>query len=244
LAQTPVRILQVGKFYPPRWGGMETALKDICETTRENVRLRVVVANEERRTERSLLKGVDVTRLGSFGTLFSQPLTPGLLGVLRDTEADVVHIHEPNPLAMTAFLMSRCRSRLVIHYHSDIVRQRRLKRFYGPILRAALHRADAIVVGSRELLDSSSVLSNFRDKCTVIPFGIDLSPFLRVERRTEPGLPLVLAVGRLSYYKGFHHLIEAIDGLRAKLVIVGEGEQRRFWKSRLALAAWERKSTW
>jgi rhamnosyl/mannosyltransferase len=65
---------------------------------------------------------------------------------------------------MAAFLASGCRSRLVVHYHSDIVRQRRLKRIYQPILRAGLRRAEAIVVGSRELLDSSRVLAPFRDK--------------------------------------------------------------------------------
>jgi len=222
-----VKVLQVGKFYPPRWGGMETVLKDICETVDHAVDLKVVVANEALHTVRERCSGIDLTRLASLGTWFSQPLVPGLLALFRKTDADLVHLHEPNPLAMVAFLVSGCRSKLVVHYHSDIVRQRRLRLLYRPLLNLALARAHSIVVGSRQLMESSPVLAPFRSKCVVIPFGIELTPFLAVPSRPPAtGEPLILAVGRLSYYKGFQHLIEAMKGLSARLVIVGEGELR------------------
>jgi rhamnosyl/mannosyltransferase len=68
----------------------------------------------------------------------------------------------------------------------------------------------------------------------VIPFGIDLEPFLGIQPRHGSSLPLILAVGRLTYYKGFHHLVEAMQGLRAQLVIIGEGEQRGFLETQIA----------
>ncbi|MBK5291194.1 MAG: glycosyltransferase [Acidobacteriia bacterium] len=222
-----MKVLQVGKFYPPRWGGMETVLKDICETTQQWVELKVVVANEALRTVRENLAGIDLTRLASFGTWFSQPLVPGMVSLFRKTDADLVHLHEPNPLAIASYLMSGCKSRLVIHYHSDIVRQRRLRLLYRPLLNLALAKADSIVVGSSQLMESSPVLAPFRSKCVVIPFGIDLAPFLAVPGRpSSTAEPLILAVGRLSYYKGFQYLIEAMSDLPARLSIVGEGEMR------------------
>jgi glycosyltransferase involved in cell wall biosynthesis len=205
---------------------METVLKDICETTRESVQLQVVVASEDAHTRDELCQGVSVKRLASLGTWFSQPVTPGILSVLRATKADLVHLHEPNPLATAAYLASGCRSRLIVHYHSDIVRQKKLSRLYRPLLNWALRKAEAIIVGSRELIENSPVLARHRSKCVVIPFGIDLRPFLALEPKPSPGPPLILAVGRLSYYKGFQYLIEAMRDLPARLVLVGDGECR------------------
>jgi rhamnosyl/mannosyltransferase len=222
-----MKVLHVGKFYPPRWGGMETALKDICETTRDIAALSVAVANEGASTIEESLNEVPVRRLASWGTLFSQPLTPGLFAVLRRSGASIVHLHEPNPLATACFLASGSKARLVIHYHSDIVRQKLLARLYSPIQQAALARADVIFTGSQELVDSSPALAAWRTKCQVVPFGIDLRPFLSIDRAEPPSAaPLVLGVGRLSYYKGFQYLIQAMRVLPARLVIVGEGEMR------------------
>jgi rhamnosyl/mannosyltransferase len=221
-------VLQLGKFYPPRWGGMETAVRDLCEVLRRSVDLRLLVANHERGDRIENRGGVEVHRLRTWGQLFSQPLTPGLWRRIRSSPAGIVHLHEPNPLAMISFLLSGHPGRLVIHYHSDVVRQKRMAVAYRPWLERGLQRAAAVIVGSEELLDSSPVLAGWRSKCHVIPFGIDLDPFLSITRSEthshQP--PTVLAVGRLSYYKGFQHLIEAMAQTPARLVIVGEGPER------------------
>ncbi len=213
-------------------------MKDICEVLSPRLELEAVVASDSFRRQEEHIGGVRVSRLANLGTLFSQPLVTGLLGRLRRASADVVHLHEPNPLAMVAFLVSGNRSRLVIHYHSDIVRQRRLSRLYRPWLERGLARASAIVVGSQELIDSSAVLAPWRHKCVVIPFGIDLAPFLAIDRPlTAPpaARPLILAVGRLAYYKGFHHLLEALVQVpEARCAIVGEGPEREPLERRIA----------
>ncbi len=224
-----MKILHVGKFYPPRWGGMETALKDICETTSSMVALSVAVANESGIELDESIGNVPVRRLANWGTLFSQPITPRLFLELCRSGAGIVHIHEPNPLAVCCFLASSSRAKLVIHYHSDIVRQRFLARLYRPIQEAAYARAAVIVSGSQQLIDASPVLGRWRHKCVVVPFGIDLRPYLSIERTASllPSMdPLVLGVGRLSYYKGFQYLIQAMRTLKARLVIAGEGEMR------------------
>jgi rhamnosyl/mannosyltransferase len=217
---------------------METAVKDICESLISEVDLDVLVANSGRGRREDLLAGIRVTRLANLGTLFSQLVTPGLFGELRRRPADIIHLHEPNPLALACFLASRHPAKLVIHYHSDIVRQRRLFRLYLPILERGLARAEAIVVGSPHLVESSAVLGRWREKCVVVPFGIDLDPFLALPREArEPALPQVLAVGRLIYYKGFHHLIEAVRTAPVRLVIAGDGEMRTALERQIAASS-------
>ena len=223
-----IKVLQIGKYYPPRWGGMETVLKDICETISPRVELSVVVANDKDCLEEERSAGFRLVRLPNWRTLFSQPITPGLWSALRREPAEIVHLHEPNPLALALYLLAGHRGRLVIHYHSDIVRQRKLKWLYRPILERGMRRAEAIIAGSQELIDGSKVLSKWRDKCFVIPFGIDLRPFLSLNPAARKGSVArrVLAVGRLSYYKGFQFLLESMAHWEGELVLAGDGEMR------------------
>ena len=46
-----MRVLQLGKFYDPSIGGMETVLREICESLAEQVQFQVIVANTRCRTE-------------------------------------------------------------------------------------------------------------------------------------------------------------------------------------------------
>jgi rhamnosyl/mannosyltransferase len=148
---------------------------------------------------------------------------------IRDSNADLVHIHLPNPGAILAYLASGYRGRLVFTYHSDIVRQKVLSQFFDPILRHALNQADAIIVSSSNYVNGSYILPRFEKKCRIIPFGIPIERFqqpdaLEVARlRKRFGPRMVLGVGRLVYYKGFEHLIEAMKFVDGQLVIVGRG---------------------
>ena len=46
-----MKVLQLGKFYYRYVGGMETVLKEICESLADQVDFQVVVANTRARTE-------------------------------------------------------------------------------------------------------------------------------------------------------------------------------------------------
>jgi rhamnosyl/mannosyltransferase len=148
---------------------------------------------------------------------------------IRDSKADIIHIHFPNPTAILAYLASGHRGRLVITYHSDIVRQKVLGRFFDPILRHALDRADAIIASSLNYIRSSYVLPAYQKKSRVIPFGIPVEHFQRpnalevVRIRKLFGPRIVLGVGRLVYYKGFENLIAAMKFVEGRLIIVGHG---------------------
>jgi glycosyltransferase involved in cell wall biosynthesis len=227
-----LRVLHVGKFYTPHRGGMETHLQTLCERLRESVDLAVVVASPDRRTTREIVEGVSVTRVGTLLRLRGTSLSPALVRAIRDADADIVHVHHPNPAAVLAFLAARTRGRLVVSYHSDIVRQRILGRLFAPVLHHALGRSAAITCASPHHVTTSHVLSPHRARCVVIPYGIPTAPLDRCDAaaaqaiRDRHGPRLVLGVGRLVGYKGFRHLIDAMADVRGRLVIVGDGPLR------------------
>jgi rhamnosyl/mannosyltransferase len=138
---------------------------------------------------------------------------------------------------MSYLLSARPRAHaVVVSWHSDIVRQKRLLRTFAPFMHAVLRRADAIVCATPNHIDTSEVLPAYRSKCVVIPYGISLTALqetaaVRADamtvRASFGGGPLILAVGRLTYYKGFEHLIRAMRDVRGHLVVIGEGPLRR-----------------
>jgi glycosyltransferase involved in cell wall biosynthesis len=238
-----LRVLGIGKFYPPEYlGGLESAVVALnAELVRGGCDVTYVVSAVRGRGGVSDVDGVRVVRARSFGTLFSQPLAPGLVLAARRVPADVVHLHHPNPLGDLAALADRKRP-LVVTQHSDVVRQRALWPFYGPAVRLALARARRIVVASEPYRAVSRELAGFEEKVRVVPYGIDGARF---EPRPETargaaalraawggsGRPVVLAVGRLVGYKGFDVLLEAARGLDAAVVLVGTGPLERELKA-------------
>jgi rhamnosyl/mannosyltransferase len=227
-----LRVLHVGKYYPPHPGGMESHLQTLCQELKHRVDVTVLVASEKKRTEEEFNDGLRVTRLGTPLNFQAAPICPEMIRKIRESRADIVHIHWPNPTAVLAFLASNHRGRLVFTYHSDIVRQKILSRAFWPFLWHALRRADAIIVASPNYIDSSKVLGRFRERCRVIPFGIRQEQFQPVEHaqvadiRRRYGTRIVLGVGRFVYYKGFEHLIRAMRDVQGHLILIGNGPLR------------------
>lgn len=228
--ENKLRVLHVGKFYPPHPGGMESHLEALCKELNDSIDLKVLVASSNgHRSSQEVQEGVRVVRVSKLFSVRSAPVCPQMVREIRASKADIVHIHLPNPSAILAYLASGHRGRLVITYHSDTVRQKLLKRFFDPILRHALDRADAIIASSSNYIRSSYVLPAYRRKSRVIPFGIPVEHFqggnaLEVRRiRKLFGPRIVLSVGRLVYYKGFEHLIAAMKFVEGRLIIVGHG---------------------
>ncbi|PYS46346.1 MAG: hypothetical protein DMF68_19445 [Acidobacteria bacterium] len=230
--QNRLRVLHLGKFYPPHLGGMETHLEALCGELKQTVNLEVVVANSERETIDETIDGVKVARLGSLLNFAAAPVCPQMARRVRESAADIVHIHWPNPTAVLAFLASHHSGKLVFTYHSDIVRQKLLRKPFWPVLRHALSRADAIIVTSPNYMRASPVLRKFQERCRVIPFGIPVEEFNRPNEIEVSGIckqygpRIVLTVGRLVYYKGFEYLIRAMKSVEGHLLIVGSGPLR------------------
>lgn len=243
-APRPVKILELGKFYHPYRGGIETLLRSWCEGfVRLGAEVDCVVASDSGRGSREEIAGVRVHRLPSHGTLLSTSVCPSYLGATRRFPADIWQAHFPNPLADLACLLGPKRTPLVLTYHSDVVRQRLVMGAYQLVQRRLLQRATRIVVATPQHLDFSPWLGPFRAKCEVIPFGIDLAKLAATPdrlaraaelRKTSQGRPIVLNIGRLVGYKGQEFLLEAARGLDAEIWLVGRGPLETELKTRAA----------
>lgn len=231
-------ILQASKFYAPHIGGIERVVQQLAEGSEKEFDHHVLATVPSGRGSEDFINGIPVTRTSSLGTILSVPLSPSYLLRLRQRarQVDIVHYHLPNPLAVVSHYLSGISKPFVVTYHSDIVKQQTALRLYEPLLLQFLDSAERIVTTSPNLLEHSAYLSMFEDKCTVVPLSVDLNTVdLDVECGDTPDEQVVLFVGRLNYYKGVEHLIDAFADLdsSASLLIVGDGERREELEKRV-----------
>lgn len=236
-----MRILHVGKFYPPVPGGIERSVADIAHATAGAGADVAVLAHAPpgHAHTRAYADGrVRVHETGCWGQLLYAPVSPGfpfvLQRLLREFRPDLLHMHVPNTSAFAALALPAAR-RLpwVVHWHSDIPldggsRALRLAYpLYRPWEQALLRHAAAIVATSTPYRDASDALARWHGKVEVIPLSLpdDMSP---MDGRFDwpNGRLRVLAVGRLSHYKGFDVLLRALaDVPDAALGLIGDGEE-------------------
>lgn len=225
-----MRILHVYKDYFPVLGGMENHIKTVAEAQAAGGNdVTVLVTGPSWKTSTESLGGVRVVKAGRMATVASTPLSISLPLCLRRERPDIVHLHHPYPVGEVAQLVFSRGTATILTYHSDIVRQKTYLRFYRPWLRRLLKRVDGIIATSDRYIVTSEHLRPFADKCRVIPLGIDLEPFLRsrhdeaIAIRRKYGTPLLVFVGKLRYYKGLQYLVQAMEAIPARLLVVGSG---------------------
>ncbi|RPI24595.1 MAG: glycosyltransferase [Acidobacteria bacterium] len=224
-----MRVLQVYKDYFPVLGGIENHLKLLAEGLQaRGVDVSVLVTNTGLRTRQETVNGLPVVKCGRLLTIASAPLSLDFFRHFRRLKPDITHLHFPYPPGELAHLLFGDRSRLVITYHSDVIRQRYLLRVYAPLLRLLLKRADKIIVTSPVYAQSSVFLRPVLDKCLVIPLAIEVERFLNdkdnqpeIRSRFQP--PFTLFVGHLRYYKGLDFLLNAMVTVPGQLLIAGSG---------------------
>lgn len=211
---------------------METHLRSLVGYQSDSADVSVLVSNERSRTVTEHLDGATVTRLATFGAVASMPITPSFLTRLHGRKDDLVHLHVPNPAAVAAFLASGHPGRLVMTHHGDTLNRAWLRKLTDPINRRAMQRADAIVVSSARYADSSDELRPFREKCRIIPLGLDVpEPTAEVladarRIRAKYAGPILVTAGRLVPYKGFKYLLRAMRDVPGTLMLIGRGPLR------------------
>ena len=247
-----MRILHIGKFYPPVPGGMERFLGDLVDAQRAaGEEVAVLVHSDGRvdpRGDPPWLMRCPVWLQFAF-----VPLAPlfavWLHRAIRQHKPDVLHIHVPNLSAFWALLLPSAR-RLpwVVHWHSDVEpsKFKAVLRLAYPHYRifeyALLERSECIVVTSPVYLAASEPLASWRMKCHVVPLGVSPARLPEIEPGETGDLwqgkgLRILAIGRFSYYKGFDTLVRAVVNDTGKeLVIVGDGEERARLEGILAQA--------
>ncbi|MGL5919036.1 MAG: glycosyltransferase [Bacteroidales bacterium] len=223
-----MKILQLGKFYPVR-GGVEKVMYDImtglsesgiccdmlCAAT-DNQKPGVIQLNPKAR----------IFCMPVFMKLSATMISPSMVFKLRKirSDYDIIHIHHPDPMACLALYFSGYKGKVVLHWHSDILKQKFLLKLYGPFQRWLINRADMIVGTTPVYVKESPFLQKVQAKITNIPIGI--TPLqINIERAQNirssfPGKKIIFSLGRLVEYKGFRYLIDAASKMGDEYVVL------------------------
>ena len=228
-----MKILQIyNDYYPPVCGGIEKHINTICEGLKDKCEIEALVCNRKLFGKTDYINNVRVKRAGELGRIQSAPISLSFPILLKKTQCDILHFHLPCPTAVIGYFLARPKGKIIVTYHSDIVRQKWAMGIYRPLLVKFLKRADKIITTSPDYIKSSQILNRFRDKCIVIPHGVDPDKFEIDDKKhnvvyTDKSTPVILFVGKLRYYKGIEYLIEAMKSVNAILLIIGTGSEEK-----------------
>lgn len=253
-----MRVLHIGKYFPPFAGGIENFQFDLMAACSAlGIESAALVHDHcrgmhTRQDSFPMERGNDlrITRAPTWGRLLYAPVSPafGLVmqRILNDLAPDVLHVHMPNLSAFWLLLNRRLSVPIIVHWHADVLTEgvsmtlAAAYRAYRPFEQALLARADRIIATSHAYLDASPALRNWKAKCVIVPLGLAPERLSAVPRdvhlpswKESDALKLII-VGRLTAYKGHLNLVEAVHRVPGvELMIVGEGEE----KARIQAAA-------
>ncbi len=223
-----MKVLLTTPYYPPHIGGIEIHTANIARGMWEKgheVEVVTSTGSDER-------VNVKVTTIPCLRIPYSPiPLK------FPDVKGDVYHSHIPSPFFALAVVKKKYTPH-IITYHNDVVVPDRVdgKRIPGfvsrwiekkndRLVRPVLDKAEVIIATTRSYAETSPVLKDYLDKVEIIPNAIrvqEYSPGKDAGARDS----IVLYAGRLVEYKGLPILIRAMQNIDARLVVLGEGEDK------------------
>ena len=236
-----MRVLQFGRFWNDEHGGVErhAALLSRGLAARGVDVVNLVSALPGRPgSDTRHEDGYRLIQIPSHGVVASTALAPGLplkaFALHREEPFDIFHLHLPDPLSHFTSMLLPSKVPRVLTWHSDIIRQKRLLALYMPWMRREIRAAGAVVAGTAAHFTSSTQIpADYpASRKHVIPYGMDYSQLTLTDagrqkqleiRQRAAGRPVLFALGRHVYYKGFEVLIEAMQQTDAVLFLGGSG---------------------
>ena len=246
-----MKILQLGKFYPIR-GGVEKVMWDITR----GLCARGVDCDMLCAYDKASMKEADVRPqdgeivfnghgrcicVPALAKLAATMISPSMIFRLRRIcrDYDVIHVHHPDPMAALALRLSGYRGRVILHWHSDILKQKFFLTFYRPLQNWLIRRTDLVVGTTPVYVRESPCLAAVQHKVAYVPIGIEK---LSVNQQKVVSLQdivrgrrVVFSLGRLVEYKGYESLIDAAAFLPEDYltVIGGAGPLRESLQARI-----------
>lgn len=239
-----MKILQLGKFYPIK-GGVEKVMFDLMlGLSIEGVECDMLCAAYHGESfTREMSNKSKLMVVHTVKELAATMISPAMVGRLRQiaNDYDIIHVHHPDPMAALALFCSGYKGKVVLHWHSDILKQKSLLKLYLPLQKWLVNRADIIVGTTPVYVKESPYLQEVQHKVTYLPIGVCHleSPIKQVLdlRKKYMGKHIVFSLGRLVPYKGFEYLIEAAKLLDDNYVVLigGTGPLRDELQTRIDL---------
>lgn len=245
-----MKVLHIGKFYPPFSGGIETFMGDLLPEL-EKLGVQQLALVHDHLKPLTLVPEIKpdqsypfIYRAPCYGRLLYAPISPHFpfwfYQLLKKFKPDLLHFHVPNTSAFWFFLLAqKYNIPYVVHWHADVVSSTIEKslalayKVYRPFEQRLLENSATIIATSPTYLKASPALKNWEEKCRVIPLGLNPQ---RLPIPTQEALQWanqkwgetdfkLLHIGRLTYYKGQSLLLQAVAQVtHTKLLLVGDGE--------------------
>ena len=240
MSQKQTKILIVNKGFDPDIGGIETIVKQYSELLiTKGYEVTILCTNTQifkaTAVNYSHERKLKIIRSSSFAKINSMYISISFFyHLLKESRsASVIHAHYPFPLFDIGSIFLPKKSKILLSWHSDIVRQKFLQIFVKPFTSSLLKKS-TVLYSSKRLLKSSysnllkkgsfKILPYSVPKTLSAPSNIKLKDFLG---RDLPG-NYFLYLGRLSYYKGINHILDSINQFnflnKINFIIAGNGE--------------------
>lgn len=234
----PMRIAHVFKdAFPPVAAGITRYMADMAaESVARGCQVDVYVGGVSHTRSETRSDGVTIHRFRETARALSMPLSVPLVRAVASIDADVIHVHSPNPIGELGAVANGRVGGVVVSFHAQLGKQSFLGPLYAPLQRALLDKSCRVLAASQMLADSHD-LEPARGKIEFAPYGVSprmLAPAPSTERSPSGSLRL-LFVGRLVYYKGIEVLLDAVARVAdVELSIYGDGPLRATVEDRIS----------
>lgn len=238
-----MKILHIGKYYPPFHGGIENFMCSLMEQQKSDGHIVSAIVHHHTKKKpfiEEIVNGYNIYRVPFYGQFSYAPISPSfgfyLNNVFKKERPDLIHIHTPNLSAFWCLLSPLIRKTpWIIQWQSDVVGEvpnikiKILYPLFSFFEKALLNKAKKIIVATPPYAQTSKPLEKFGQKIVIVPLA--LSEIILAETPKLKASPTInlLMIGRLTYYKGHKIIIEALARLKEQKVnfclkIIGHGE--------------------
>ena len=232
-----IKILHLGKFYSPYFGGIEKCIDTIMKSNIYSNKICNTLLVFGKVTRTIITKNNNkIFIFKEFFNIFSQPISLNYLwfAIGQFKSHEIIHIHYPNIVASLICILIPKDKKIIVHWHSDIINTHGLSIFIRFLEKYMLKRASSIIVATEIYANNSKSLIPFKNIITYIPYGISPQSIIKKPKESKfyyeilskyKNKKIVLSVGRLISYKCFDQFIPMAKLLHRDfvIIIVGNG---------------------
>ncbi len=206
-------------FSPYTHGGVETYIETIINSQSKFDHQILSIGNNKFSNPK---KVIFKKTFNYSSDIFSLSLCKFILNEI-DRENDIIHLHTPWP-TMEFFLSFLNFKKIIVTYHSDIIRQKFINFFYKYITIFFLkNKANKVIATSEMYYNSSEILKRVpKTNVSIIPIGIeDLNNSVNLDKDLRENY--ILFIGSNRSYKGITLLEELVRKEPKKFILIGSG---------------------
>ncbi len=155
---------------------------------------------------------------------------------VEDFRPNIIHVHHAFPFSWAArFIKSTYQIPYIITIHGSELPTAQKDKRYLALTMDALRRARRIIPNSFYTKEWTFKVfgDDYRRRVRVIPGGVDIHKFKKVstddiDRQFNiKGEKVVVFAGKLTVYKGVKYLVRAAKKIKGKVLILGDGPERK-----------------